>query len=146
METPNERLRQRIEKDGGTLKEWCQKYHVDYKTIQLMTSGVRPVTQKKLMPLEESVPDFDAFHILHGVKRYKTDDQAEENVVLEPGRLHDPFEGMLLQYLQSEPVKREITKIVAAQLQAKPARGAQSDALLNRIRQLIREELDRNGR
>ncbi len=112
MSTLGWRIKQLVENEKISLKDWCRKYGLDYSTFQQITNDSRGIGVKNLMELYTNVPNVDLNWIVAGAETFPS--TVNERPARYPS---DPAEDMILKYLQRPKVQQLLSSIIQEEIQ-----------------------------
>lgn len=101
-----------IENKGYKKKEFCEKFGFNYSNFVTMLSGSMPLGINVLNKVKESLPDLNIEWLLYG---NGVPDLNLENEINEPRTTYikeDPFEELLLRYIEKGKVYKLLQKMI----------------------------------
>jgi transcriptional regulator with XRE-family HTH domain len=117
-----ERLTYYIEKQGFSKKEFCEVFSFDYNSFVMILANKRNIGINIIQKVHESLPKLNIHWMLYGEGPIETNNTAE-SILNEPAEEYklqkDPFEYMLLKYLDNSNVKSKLNEIIQKQIEKK---------------------------
>jgi len=114
MDGTAERLRELIDKQGVTLKKFCEVNKLNYSGISNIINGERSLGVNILRQLKDVFPNLDTNWLLFGdiQKNITIEEQLEVSEPQEKYGISDPGELMFLNYLDRPSVQEKIKMIL----------------------------------
>lgn len=118
MTEAHERLTHYIKTQGFELKDFCAQFGFVYNSFTQILAGTRPLGRKIIDQLADALPNMSIDWLLYGRGQMELTDKniSNKNVsyseVNETISLPDPFEEMLLKYLDREKIREKLNIIL----------------------------------
>ena len=118
MTTVGDRLKYIIEQQGVSIRKFCETHELNYTNMTMVIKNDRPLGMNVLHQVKAAIPQLDAEWLLYGTDRDnvpKNDNIKFLPQTAEPESEYlksDPFEKLLLTYLDSPSIQDKIKSIL----------------------------------